>query len=167
MKNPAALRAWALGLMLLALARVHGYAADEEMKTRSRQQPHSFEKTITRQIKLNYLMYLQEGYSDNAKKEWPLMLFLHGAGERGTNLSRGMVHGPPKIVSNRTDFAFILVSPQCPTGERWDNESLLALLDDVITKHKVDRSRVYLTGLSMGGYGTWSLGIAKPERFAA
>jgi predicted peptidase len=76
-------------------------------------------------------------------------------------------HGPPKIVRNKPDFPFIVVSPQCPAGLRWDNDTVLALLDHVIEKYRVDRTRVYLTGLSMGGYGTWSLGLEHPERFAA
>lgn len=95
------------------------------------------------------------------------MLFLHGAGERGTNVSKVAFHGPPKIVKAQPEFPFIVVSPQCPSGEIWNNASLLALLDQIESKYKVDKSRVYLTGLSMGGYGTWSLGLAHPERFAA
>ena len=77
------------------------------------------------------------------------------------------VHGPPKLVKTRPDFPFILVSPQCPTDQTWSDETLLSLLDRVIKKHKVDTNRVYLTGLSMGGYGSWSLGVKYPERFAA
>jgi predicted peptidase len=95
------------------------------------------------------------------------MLFLHGAGERGTNLSLVSVHGPPKLVAQGTNFPFIVVSPQCPSGQRWDNDALLALLDDVIARHNVDTNRIYLTGLSMGGFGTWSLAARYPERFAA
>jgi predicted peptidase len=64
-------------------------------------------------------------------------------------------------------FPFIIVSPQCPAGQQWDNDVLLALLDDIEKHYRVDTSRVYLTGLSMGGYGTWSLGLKYPERFAA
>jgi predicted peptidase len=131
------------------------------------QKPQSFKKKITTTVSANYLLFLPKGYEAKGQKRWPLMLFLHGAGERGTNLSKLTVHGPPKIVKNRPDFPFILVSPQCPEGEVWSNETLLALLDDVIRKHKVDTNRVYLTVLSMGGYGTWSLGIRYPERFAA
>ena len=131
------------------------------------QTPQKFQTTITHKVKLNYLLYLPAGYSAKARKQWPLMLFLHGAGERGTNLMKVAVHGPPKLVQNKSDFPFIVVSPQCPTGERWQNESLLALLDHVIKTHKVDTNRLYLTGLSMGGYGSWSLASEEPHRFAA
>ena len=70
-------------------------------------------------------------------------------------------------MKDKPDFPFIVVSPQCPVGGRWDNDALLALLDHVTASHKVDTSRVYLTGLSMGGFGTWSLGCRYPDSFAA
>jgi predicted peptidase len=76
-------------------------------------------------------------------------------------------HGPPKVDTHMTNFPFIVVSPQCPDGKIWSNDLLLALLDDVEKQYAVDLHRVYLTGLSMGGYGAWSLGLSYPERFAA
>ncbi len=66
-----------------------------------------------------------------------------------------------------TDFPFIIVSPQCPEGQIWSKEVLLKLLEEITANHAVDTSRIYLTGLSMGGYGTWDLGLAYPEKFAA
>jgi predicted peptidase len=131
------------------------------------QQPQSFSGKITRKVSARYLLFLPEGYATEKKQRWPLLLFLHGAGERGTNLNLVRVHGPPKIVEQKPGFPFIVVSPQCPAGQRWDNDVLLALLDDIQKRYRVDRKRVYLTGLSMGGYGTWSLGLTHPERFAA
>ncbi len=127
----------------------------------------SFERQVTRTLRLNYLLFLPAGYQAQAGTRWPLLLFLHGAGERGTNLALVAVHGPPKRVRTHPDFPFILVSPQCPNGERWQDDALLALLDEVSERWRVDTNRIYLTGLSMGGYGSWSLGIKFPERFAA
>ncbi len=124
-----------------------------------------FEKTI--RSDLNYLLFLPEGYGKKPDERWPLLLFLHGAGERGTNLSKVATHGPPKYVATHPDFPFILVSPQCPDGQTWSNDLLLGLLNEITNTCAVDPHRVYLTGLSMGGYGTWSLGLAYPERFAA
>lgn len=124
-----------------------------------------FKKTINAQVR--YLLFLPKGYVAKSEKRWPLMLFLHGAGERGSDIWKVTTHGPPKIVSHGADFPFILVSPQCPEDEIWSNEILLGLLNQIIRDYAVDTSRVYLTGLSMGGYGTWSLGLAHPERFAA
>ena len=131
------------------------------------QTPQHFQKQITRTVQLDYLLFLPDGYSAKSTNRWPLMLFLHGAGERGTNLNKVAVHGPPKIVKAKKDFPFILVSPQCPDGRAWQDDELLALLDSVIAKYNVNTNRIYLTGLSMGGYGSWSLGTKYPERFAA
>jgi predicted peptidase len=130
-------------------------------------QEKSFKGKVNRTVTSEYLLFLPQDYAQNKSKRWPLILFLHGAGERGTNLARVKVHGPPKIVQAQPEFPFVVVSPQCPTGQRWDNDLLLALLDDVLKKYRIDRKRVYLTGLSMGGFGTWSLGLTHPDRFAA
>jgi predicted peptidase len=143
-----------------------GFAQDDAMG-KANQKQHSFHHTISKKVRANYLLFLPQGYKKGDPKRWPLMLFLHGAGERGTNLNKVAVHGPPKIVKTRPDFPFIVVSPQCPNGEIWDNDVLLSLLDEVIGDYQVDATRVYLTGLSMGGFGTWNLGLTYPERFAA
>lgn len=140
---------------------------NQELKPDPNQEICSFTKTITRTVQLNYLLFIPEPAKTDRSKKWPLMLFLHGAGERGTNLWLVTKHGPPKIVREKPDFPFILVSPQCPAGETWSSDALIALLDDVLERLPVDKSRVYLTGLSMGGYGTWNLATFYPERFAA
>jgi predicted peptidase len=131
------------------------------------QQEKTFQGEITRAVEVPYLLFLPHTYEDSGSQTWPLILFLHGAGERGTNLAQVARHGPPRIVQNRPDFPFIVISPQCPPGQRWDSTLLLALLDEVQRELRVNEKRVYLTGLSMGGYGTWNLGLAHPERFAA
>jgi predicted peptidase len=133
----------------------------------SGQHNQEFEKTITKTLSCKYLLFLPEGYGQK-RRRWPLIMFLHGAGERGDDLDKVKKHGLPKIVENRRDFPFIVVSPQCPEGYTWDeNELLVNLLDDILTRYSVNKNRVYLTGLSMGGFGTWSLAAAYPERFAA
>src|SRR5262245_10586021 len=124
-----------------------GCASHQPMAAASMQTPQSFEKTVTKKVRANYLLYLPRDYSATSKKSWPLMLFLHGAGERGTNLTKVAAHGPPKLVAQgRKDLPFIIVSPQCPAGERWRSETLIPLLDEVITKYRVDTNRLYLTG---------------------
>jgi predicted peptidase len=131
------------------------------------QQVKSFKAKITTTVSADYLLFLPRDYNAKKSRRWPLILFLHGAGERGTNLWLVAKHGPPKIVRTKPEFPFIVVSPQCPAGQRWDNATLLGLLDVVIKKYRVDKSRIYLTGLSMGGFGTWNLGVSYPEKFAA
>ena len=122
----------------------------------------SVKKTVP--VDLKYLLYLPEGYGE--KESWPLMLFLHGAGERGDDLGKVEIHGPPKLAKEKK-FPFIVVSPQCPADTWWEPVSLTALLDEVCEKYKVDEDRVYVTGLSMGGFGTWSLVAHSANRFAA
>jgi len=114
---------------------------------------------------LNYLLFLPEGY-DKGDKKWPLLVFLHGAGETGNNLANVKKHGPPKIVEKKRDFPFVVVSPQAPT-RGWKPASVIALIDEVAATEKIDKDRIYLTGLSMGGFGTWATAAAYPDRFAA
>jgi len=121
----------------------------------------------TQTVNVTYLLFLPQGYDAKAEKRWPMILFLHGAGERGTDIWKVAVHGPPKNVRMHPDFPFIVLSPQCPEDQIWSREVLLKLLDETTAKYAVDTNRVYLTGLSMGGYGTWDLGLAYPDRFAA
>jgi len=118
--------------------------------------------------KLDYLLHLPEGYAPDGPA-WPLILFLHGAGERGDDLAKLRVNGIPRNIENQPDFPFIVASPQCPESSFWTQEllSLKALLDDLVARYNVDESRIYLTGLSMGGFGTWHLACTCPERFAA
>lgn len=132
------------------------------------QHPQEFEKKITKTLRCKYLLFLPEGYGKE-KKRWPLMLFLHGAGERGDDLKKVKKHGPPKIVQKQKDFRFIVVSPQCPQDDWWPEktEMLSHLLDNIVARYDVDKERIYLTGLSMGGYGAWALAAKHPERFAA
>lgn len=117
-------------------------------------------------IEQEYLKYVPKDYDVNPEKKWPLLIFLHGAGERGTDIEKIKVHGPPMLVEKGKDFPFIIISPQAKA--RWDDNSLYQLIRDFIAKNeRVDTDRVYLTGLSMGGYGTWSLAQKHPELFAA
>ncbi len=95
------------------------------------------------------------------------MLFLHGAGERGDDLELVKTLGLPAILDRQEEFSFIVVAPQCPQGDSWSTAVLNALLDQVISTYSVDECRVYVTGLSMGGYGTWNLAVRYPHRLAA
>ncbi len=133
------------------------------------QSEQMFQKEITKTVSLKYLLYLPKGYSEKKDQKWPLMLFLHGAGERGNDINLVKKHGPPKLIDQGKEFPFIVVSPQCPLNSWWPEQvdALTALLDEVQAKYAVDPDRVYLTGLSMGGFGTWTLASRYPERFAA
>jgi predicted peptidase len=131
------------------------------------QSEQRFEGRVSRRVSYRYLLYLPKAYAADTSRRWPLVLFLHGSGERGGDLAKVKVHGPPKQLDGRDDFPAIVVSPQCPEGERWNSDALAALLDDLGRRLRVDADRVTVTGLSMGGRGTWDLAMSYPERFAA
>lgn len=121
---------------------------------------------VARNYRVRYLLSLPEGYA-TSKQAYPLLIFLHGAGERGNDLERVKVNGPPRYLKEGQKYPFIVVSPQCPDGEIWNVDALSGMLSDLEKKHRVDRDRIYLTGLSMGGYGTWEWAGLEPKRFAA
>src|SRR5262245_15995773 len=125
-------------VLAFAAAVVHG--ADDQTAV-------TFKKRIAHQEELHYLLHLPQGYDRGDKaKQWPLILFLHGAGERGSDLELVKKHGPPKLIAAGKDIPAIVVSPQCPTDHWWNDhvDGLLALLDDVAKKHNVDPNRVYV-----------------------
>ena len=105
------------------------------------------------------------GSADDAR--WPLMLFLHGSGERGDDVARVKVHGPPKVADRDPHFPFILISPLLPAEEDWDIAKLDRILRHAVETMPIDPQRIYLTGLSRGGHATWRWAAAEPERFAA
>ncbi|WP_421920143.1 prolyl oligopeptidase family serine peptidase [Marinifilum sp.] len=114
---------------------------------------------------LKYLEYIPQ--VDTGSEGFPLLIFLHGMGERGDNLDKLKVHGPPSFLDEKTDFPFITISPQCPDKSYWSEDILLPFFDEIIDKYPVDKKRIYLSGLSMGGFGTWGCIVAKPDLFAA
>jgi predicted peptidase len=123
--------------------------------------------TIIRKTTLQYLLWLPADYKKVKHKTYPLLIFLHGSGERGDDLNLVKKWGPPSFVEQHPKFPFILLSPQCPNGRWWDIYELNRWLDKIIHKYRVDTTRIYLTGLSMGGFATWQWASAYPQRFAA
>ena len=123
-------------------------------------------QTLVRTIEMQYLLYLPPAY-DSSEEQWPLLLFLHGAGERGDDLELVKVHGPPKMIAEGRDFPFVVVSPQCPKDEWWSIDALHDLINEIVETHRIDTAKIYVTGLSMGGYATWRLACTYPKQFAA
>lgn len=117
--------------------------------------------------RIRYLLHLPPRRERSAR--WPLILFLHGSGERGDDLNLVKKHGLPKVLASQPEFPFVVVAPQCSPDSYWhyELETLDVLLNDVLEAYPVDSRRLYLTGLSMGGYGTWAMAIRYPDRFAA
>ncbi len=115
-----------------------------------------------------YVKYLPKDY--DSTKKYPLVFFLHGAGERGDDLDVACRHGFMKHVrEDGKEYPFIFIAPQCPFEKYWGcyTESLLAFLGYICAELPIDKDKIYLTGLSMGGTGTWMLAMADAERFAA
>ncbi|TVR99811.1 MAG: phospholipase [Rhodospirillales bacterium] len=117
--------------------------------------------------RISFLLFLPAGYRPAPDPGWPLMIFLHGAGERGSDLSLVARHGPPRIAATRPDFPFVLASPQCPADAGWEAGRVLSLIDHLVAGLNVDPDRIVLTGLSLGGYGVWAVAAARPDGFAA
>ena len=124
---------------------------------------------VRRHVELPYLEFLPTDYDAHPERQWPLVLFLHGAGERGADLERVTTHGLAKRAAEGDEFEFVLLAPQCPESRWWHLmlDDLHALLQDAVERYRVDTSRVYCTGMSMGGFGTWHLACEYPHAFAA
>lgn len=99
---------------------------------------------------------------------WPLLFFMHGAGERGTDLNLVKKHGPPKLAGTAPELnRFIIVSPQCPADRKWDLDAMKGLIDHIAATQPIDKNRIILTGLSLGGYATWGMLAKYPDLAAA
>lgn len=121
-----------------------------------------FKAEIKEKIAINYILDLPK----DTKKAFPLILFLHGAGERGTDLEKVKAHSP-FTYKNLMKEEVAILAPQSPDGQYWDTKVVYELLQSIIKNYNVDPERIYLTGLSMGGWGTWKLADEHPELFAA
>lgn len=137
-------------------------------------------RAVTDAAGYDHLISLPPAAATQAETTWPVMMFLHGAGERGHDVWAVARQGVPRLlafaddltaaerrVAERVRDTCVMIAPQCPQYEVWNEHRLLELLDSVLASHRVDPRRVYLTGLSMGGFGTWTLGLRHPHRFAA
>lgn len=167
---------------LLALLLSTAFAVEPEAGKMVKIQPASTKEAP----RLSYWLYLPEEYT-TTKDPLPLLVFLHGYGERGDDLDRAAKHGPPKLIRNGKQMPFIMIAPQCPNdgpspkhvkpGKKagtyfWWRDASVDLVHDIIEHEtqrlgRVDASRIYLTGLSMGGMGTYQLAVRHPDTFAA
>lgn len=134
-----------------------------------RQKAYTFIDRERDGLRLRYLLHLPPGYWDEPARQWPLVLFLHGRGERGDNINVVRKYGIAKMVDEKSDSDFIAISPQCPLAYEWPDltTTLAQLVEQAMTHLPVDPDRVYLTGLSMGSRGGWLLAVDNPDRFAA
>jgi predicted peptidase len=117
---------------------------------------------------IQYMLIFPAAYTQDSN-QWPLILFLHGSSLRGNNLDLVKEYGPTWVSEQRNEFPFVVLAPQCPDNADWINmpDIIMALLDDVLKKYRIDQDRVYLTGMSLGGRGAWVLALKHPKYFAA
>jgi pimeloyl-ACP methyl ester carboxylesterase len=119
-------------------------------------------------VHYHYLPYVPKDYNTDTIKKWPLIIYLHGGSDRGTDLKKLYASGIPDQIYRGREFPFIIVAPQCPEHIRWSTDNWFEnFYKDVTTKYRIDTNRVYLTGLSLGGSGTWYLAVKYPSKFAA
>jgi len=116
--------------------------------------------------RLPYLVIIPANFQDRTVR-WPLIVFLHGGDQSGTDLNLVKANGPPKYALSNPDFPFVVVAPQLPIGKLWEPAAVIGVIKQVIPRFRIDAGQVYLTGLSTGGYGTWKTALQYPERFAA
>lgn len=128
------------------------------------------QKDINGKLQIEIVQNKELGYAlhipASTKEKKPLIIFLHGSGEKGTDIELVKVHGPFKYLKTNDLDAYVL-APQCPENEYWDSEVLHRLILKIQKENNIDATRIYLTGLSMGGWGAWNLAFAHPEMFAA
>ena len=119
-------------------------------------------------VTLPYWVYLPDDYHDT-QQDYPLILFLHGSGERGADYEILRSHGILGAIEEGLQLPFIVVAPQCPTNQGWDahHPALIQIVKDIAESYRVDQDRMYLTGLSMGGAGAWYLATRYPNYWAA
>ncbi len=129
---------------------------------------HLMTKINTVELSLPYLLHFPKDEAKNENGKYPLLLFLHGMGERGNQLDLLFNTGLPKMLKEGLDIPFLTVMPQCPADSFWTEETkaLKMLMDDLVSTYPIDEHRIYITGLSMGGYGTYEMLIRYPELFA-
>lgn len=115
-----------------------------------------------------YLLYTPSDYETDTLKNYPLIIYLHGGSQRGTDLNELYTYGIPDQIYRGREFPFIIAAPQCPVLIRWSTDNWFEnFFAEITTKYRVDTNRVYLTGVSLGGAGTWYLALKYPEKFAA
>ncbi len=122
--------------------------------------------SINKAVKLRYLIWTPASGVRPAAG-WPLVIFLHGSGERGADLVKVTANGPPEQAAAGRAFPFVLVAPQAERGDSWDSDAIEALRARLVETLPIDPDRVLVTGLSMGGYGAWNYAASYPDRVAA
>lgn len=129
---------------------------------------HTEAQNIDKKVRYNYLTFLPENYDSLSSELLPVIFYLHGRSVSGTDINRIKRYGLPYFLDKGKKLDFIVVAPQCPWGKNWASENWFdTIYAEISEQHHIDPSRVYLTGMSLGGFGTWELANRYPHIFAA
>nr|MBD3621492.1 dienelactone hydrolase family protein [Sunxiuqinia sp.] len=129
---------------------------------------HTEAQNIDKKVRYNYLTFLPENYDSLSSELLPVIFYLHGRSVSGTDINRIKRYGLPYFLDQGKKLDFIVVAPQCPWGKNWASENWFdTIYAEISEQHRIDPSRVYLTGMSLGGFGTWELANRYPHIFAA
>ena len=121
-----------------------------------------------RNVSYRYLSNLPKDYQADAGRKWPLVIYLHGGSDRGTDLKKLYSSGIPDQVYRGREFPFIMLAPQCPLHLRWSTDDWFEnFYKEAVAKYRIDADRIYLTGPSLGGSGTWYIAARYPKTLAA
>ncbi len=134
------------------------------------QTPHLIDAEMETVVteKLSYYLYYPENYETEPEKKFPILLFLHGGGDSGDSLGAIKRSGPPKMIVEGKKFPFLILAPQNPYQKKWWNtRAVNQLLDSIVATNRIDKKRIYLTGLSRGGGAAWEMAVQYPSKFAA
>ena len=141
---------------------------DENGKVRYRADFEDGSTVRPQKIRYDYLTYLPKNYNADLAAKWPTSIFLHGGWSRGSDLNRVKANGIPARIERGKELPFIVIAPQCPVDKRWETDDWFDILfNEITTRYRIDTRRIYLTGLSLGGSGTWYVAMKHPSTFAA
>ena len=153
-------------IVSVALCLASSLSLYSSPKTKGKKKSKGSSTSVTNGV-YHYLAYKPKPYDSLSSKKWPLLIYLHGRSASGTNLNSVRRYGVP-FYMDRGMVLDAVVAPQCPSGKKWETgDWFTPFYNDILKKYNIDTTRIYLTGMSMGGFGAWSLGLKYPGRFAA